>query len=558
MLNILLLERLDLASIQHFNNFNIFNMKKIFYSSIFLLFALTSCEDYLDVNDDQTNRADFDKIAPNQMLAGALNGYTNLQVGTLSSYGNRMSYVWGLNSGFTTTDPAYTYVYDSNSYIANFESTYLVADNFQDILDKKELFPGYEYHYGIAKIFKVMCMDYATALYGDVPYTEAFNEKITSPKYDDDKSIIKKLFAELDEAKVLLSTPDTDATALGTEDIVFKGSVANWKKFANTIELKLLLRLSKTTDASLVALRNSRFANLNSNQNFISSDVTVNPGYNLAAFGQRTPIFRLYGLNEGLSDFTSANLANAAGKYAGDLVNGTINNANITSGIVDPRRSRMFTSLVAGGPVVGNEQGVFPLTAISKFSAFFTGRINSFDGPDSRGDRNNNAAERNAFLMLAAESKFLQAEAFQRGYLTGDAEQAFKDGIVASFSFFSTPFGGLNSTNTTDLPARDPIPYIAAIDSKNGLGWTGSTDKISAIMTQKYLALMQWHGMELYLDHLRTGFPVLPLPTGVNNTNRPNRLIYPSSEYSSNSANVPNITNAELFTVNAKTPYYLQ
>ena len=77
-------------------------------------------------------------------------------------------------------------------------------------------------------------------------------------------------------------------------------------------------------------------------------------------------------------------------------------------------------------------------------------------------------------------------------------------------------------------------------------------------MTQKYLALAQWQGIELYIDHLRTGFPVLPLPFGVLETSRPNRLIYPSSEYSSNSANVPNVTISELFTVNAKTPYYLQ
>jgi hypothetical protein len=77
-------------------------------------------------------------------------------------------------------------------------------------------------------------------------------------------------------------------------------------------------------------------------------------------------------------------------------------------------------------------------------------------------------------------------------------------------------------------------------------------------MTQKYLALAEWNGIELYIDHMRTGFPVLPLPFGVNATTRPNRLIYPTSEYSSNSANVPTVTNAELFTVNAKTPYYLQ
>ena len=109
-------------------------MKKIFFSSMFALFLFTSCENYLDVNEKQSNNANFDAIAPNQMLAGALNNYTNHQLNSLSTYGNRMTYVWGLNSGFTSNDPAWTYTFDSNSYPTLFESTYFFADCFPDIL----------------------------------------------------------------------------------------------------------------------------------------------------------------------------------------------------------------------------------------------------------------------------------------------------------------------------------------------------------------------------------------------------------------------------------------
>ena len=58
-------------------------MKKIFFSSMFALFLFTSCENYLDVNEKQSNNANFDAIAPNQMLAGALNNYTNHQLNSL-------------------------------------------------------------------------------------------------------------------------------------------------------------------------------------------------------------------------------------------------------------------------------------------------------------------------------------------------------------------------------------------------------------------------------------------------------------------------------------------
>ncbi|MFV5702470.1 SusD/RagB family nutrient-binding outer membrane lipoprotein [Flavobacterium sp. XS2P12] len=520
-------------------------MKKILYSSMMMLLLFTSCESYLDVNEDQTNKPFFTDLSPKQMLAGAVNNYTNHQIITLGNYGNRVAYVWGLNSGFTSTDPAWTYIFDSSSYETNFENSYLFADNFQDILDKEAQFPEYSYHYGIAKVMKVMSMDYVTALYGDAPYSEAFSPTITAPKYDDDKTIIPALFLELDKARAYFESPSADVIDLGSEDIVFGGNTAEWLKFINTVELRLLLRLSKTTDAALVTLRTSRFAVLNANQNFVTSDVTVNPGYNTSTLNSRTPVFRAYGQNESFSAATSANAANAAGDFAARLVNGTLNDANITTGIVDPRRSRIFT--LVGGTVVGNVQGIFPLTAISKIASFYHGRTGA-----NAAIANKNGAERDAYLMQAAESHFLQAEARQRGFLTGSAKAEFDAGVTASFNFYSTGFG------TIALAALDPVAYLASIDAKNGLGWTGSTNKISAIMTQKYIALAEWNGIELYIDHMRTGFPVLPLPFGVNATTRPNRLIYPTSEYSSNSANVPTVTNAELFTVNAKTPYYLQ
>jgi hypothetical protein len=530
-------------------------MKKIILSSMIMLLFFTSCENYIDVNEDQSNSPSNDAISPNQMLAGAISNYAFHQISTLGTFGNRLTYVWGLNSGFTSTDPAYTYVFDSGSYIANFENSYLLADNFQDILDKKDLFPNYEHHMGIAKIFKVMSMDYITALYGDVPYSQAFQNSISAPKYDDDKLIIAGLFKELDEAKAYLAvtlTTNPNLHTLGKEDIVFNGDVTKWQKFINTVELRLLLRLSKTTDPTLVALRTARFAAMNASQNFITNDVTVNPGYFDGVVTQRSPIYRTYGRNEAKSDWTSANRANAAGDYIIRLLNGNVNDANISStGVSDPRRLKMFTNVAAGlpgaGTQVGNVQGVFPLTEISRFATFYTGRT----GPSTEA-ADKNGIERNAYLMLAAESYFLQAEAFERGYLTGSASAAFNAGVTASFSFYSTPFG------TATVSVINPATYLTAIAGKNGLDYTGSTNKINAIITQKYLALAQWSGIELFIDQLRTGFPVTPTPVGANGTTRPNRLIYPSSEYSTNSSNVPNVTNAELFTVNAKTPYYLQ
>ena len=516
-------------------------MKKIILTFALATF-LFSCEDFIDVNETQSNNPSATIINPSLSLAGAINGYTSNQVISFNSFGNEMAYIWALNSGFTSASSRITYNFTSADEAGLFQTTYLNADNFQDILDSKPNFPDYSYHFAIAKLFKVMSMDLLVTTYGDVPYSQAFKSDITRPKYDDDAVIIPSLFAELDEARDYINNPSANVIPLGNEDIVFNGDTSKWLKLINTVELRMLMRLSNTTNASLISLRNQRFASLPTD--FVDVNVTSNPGYGIATLGQRNPLFRIWGLNEALDAFTSANRANAAGSYCAKLLLGQLNTPTVVNtGFIDPRRPRIFS-----GTSFANI-GTFPLTEVSRFGSFFTGRTGS--SPDVA---NNAASNRDAYLMLAAESHFLQAEAIQRGYIPGSAQSKFNDGINASFNFY-------NDYSFTDLPngTLNAATYITNSNTRLGLGWTATPDKISCIIHQKYIALAQWNGYEVYVDHLRTGYPALPLPDGINSvTNRPKRMIYPSSEYSTNSANVPTITLPEIFNVNSKTPVYLQ
>jgi hypothetical protein len=514
-------------------------MKKVFL--ILTSVVLFSCDNFMEVNEEQSNNPSADILTPNNMLAGAMNNFTSNQVISFNNFGNEMSYVWALNNGFTSSNPNTTYDFASSSNTGLFDTTYLFADNFQDILDKQAEKPEYAHHYAIAKLFKVMSMDLLVTLYGDVPYTEAFNSAITKPKYDDDATIIPKLFLELDQARSLITSTDPSIVPLGAEDIVCKGDVAKWLKFINTVELRMLLRLSKTTNANLIALRNARFATLPNN--FITSDVTNNPGYGMATLGDRNPIFRTWGRNVAFDDWSNAWKANAAGSFCAKLLLGQLNTPDIVNtGFVDPRRPRIFN-----GTTYTN-QGSTPVVDVARFATFFHGRTGSAVDPANKA-----ASERNAFIMLAAESYFLQAEAVQRGYMAGSAQALFDQGIQASFAFY-------NDYSFTDLPngTLNPATYITASSTRLGLGWAATPDKLNCIMNQKYIALAQWNGFELFIDNLRTGYPALPLPDGVTRPNRPNRQIYPSSEYSTNSTNVPNVTVDEIFSVNAKTPVYLQ
>ena len=98
-------------------------MKKIFLTLI-AASSLLSCSDYLDQpNKDFSNNPLIDNINPAQKLATAQLSLLNNEVISFNSYGNKMSYAYGLNSGFTSSDVAYSYNFASTSYEVLWENT---------------------------------------------------------------------------------------------------------------------------------------------------------------------------------------------------------------------------------------------------------------------------------------------------------------------------------------------------------------------------------------------------------------------------------------------------
>ena len=152
-------------------------------------------------------------------------------------------------------------------------------------------------------------------------------------------------------------------------------------------------------------------------------------------------------------------------------------------------------------------------------------------------------ASADGYIMMKSESELLQSEAALRGYAGFAGDQAhFVAGVTASFAF--------------DGKAADAAAYLTSIAAKPMVGFTGTMDnKIAAIQYQRWVALMNFNGIESYINYLRTGYPATPLATTTVKANKPWRLLYPSAEYSSNSANVPTVSQAEAFTKNASTPF---
>lgn len=504
------------------------NVYKLFITGFVLFFA--SCESYLDVNTSPNN-PQYEDLSPDLTLSAAQtqtyrlisgdtqNFETSIRNSSLNQLGNLMMNSWAGNVNNTTQpyDDEYRSRLTASFYDNIWDWGYRNIANFQRIIDYKS--DNYDNHKAIAKILKSFYMQSIVDLYGDCPYSKAFlGTGDLYPAYDDDQAIYRGLLSELDAAIVLIDNANAADAVVGSEDAMLGGAMTTWKAFANTIKLRLLIRESSSTNPASVAFVATQLASL-STATFLTTNVTINPGYNTTTVDRQNPFYAAYGYTITGAESTNRSLVTAS-KFAADALNGT----------ADPRRGRLFT-LVAGN-VAGIQQGALSGTPTAPSAPSFLGPA-IIPVPTGTAPNLNATAgsTMSGYVMTLSEVEFLLAEAALLDPAYGSAQAHFNAGITASF---------------TRLGAAGAAAYIAAVDGTSGFGWTGTVNKIEAIMTQKWIALMSVNAHESWIDYVRTGFPVVPMAL-TNTVGKPKRLMYPTSEYVGNTDNVPNQTAATPF-----------
>lgn len=542
---------------------------KIALSVLIGALAITSCSDYLDVNESPT-AVQGENLVPSVLFPGAVAQVYRTQGTTMMQFGNLMMNSWAGNSysygGPFAREYTLTSV-DNSFYNPIWNNLYLYMANFDFIEKFQPNNSQYDYYRAMAKVMKSYYMQTIVDLYGDAPYREAFKfQDNLTPKYDQDDQIYRDIYAQLEAADALFNTSVQPSDVAGA-DIIFKGSTTRWKEFSNSIKLRMLIRMSKVT-GEMAIFRDQKLAALSAatssgSINLVSADVTENPGYSQANESTMNPFLQSYFItaavtrpdpNYGLIT-ASENIAIALnGNNFGD----TRSNYQKFNGLPDPRRSRLFTLIpyMSVNVVKGVRQGATPgqpgaLTDNLNTSRLANGNFIGSAAPTSNAELIAAANARGGVLMSLAESKFLVAEASIRypSFFSG-GQSAFNQAIASHFTYVGVPL--LNGVPQSTA-------YIASISTRPGLGWTGTdAQKIEAIMTQKWLALTNINPTEMFIEYNRTGFPVTPLATTAAVPNKPYRLVYPVSEYVANSANVPAVSSAEVFTKNAKTPFWNQ
>lgn len=508
-------------------------MKKYKLLTMLILFGfiLSSCslDDNIDPNNPQSDQlsarmrlasAEVSSYVP---LASSMNGlgnvFMNAYSGNIYWFGNPLTKECNL-------------AIDNSFYQRIWNNTYPAVSNLQTIIDGDTLLV---YHRAIALILKVHYMQYIVDLYNDVPYSEAFQRvNNVAPKYDKSIDIYKSFIAELDTAVALINdNPENpDIVVNPTEDVIMGGDMDRWLRFANTVKLRVLMRMSETTNAEAIALRDAGLASLAGAQ-FVDFDVTIQPGYSAASAANQNPIYNAFGrrLYDGTTNTYGWRLY-LASDHVAKALNGT---STITSGVLDPRRAALFR--LKADTVSGVIQGD------QKNAAYTESRFSLFGGwlytPADEGSAHD------GYIMTRAESEFLQSEAaVEYPAIFSDAQTHFTNGIQASFDMY-----GLTA---------DAAAYITAIDAKDNAGWTASANKIAAIQYQRWIALIHINGIETYLSYLKTGYPVTPLALTAQKLRKPYRLVYPQTEYTSNATNVPLMTGDDCFVINDFTPFWLK
>jgi hypothetical protein len=469
-------------------------MKKYFLVlTAFFIAGISGCKkDFLSL---ETNPNTPSVTTPQLTLAAALNA-TAANVATQYAYYAVWAGYWTTSGNYVPNSTINQYQFTPTSFQGDWTAWYANLTNYNALQALAAKDPTLANYQAIAMVMKAYGFQILVDQYNDVPYSQAFQPStVVFPAYDKGVDIYHDLGKQLDAAIALMGK--AGAVAPGADDIVYGGDMDAWKAFANTLKLKLAVRVYMklgNTDPLVAGLASTASAGY-----IDESDAAVsNPGYSNQT-GKQNPFYGSFGFDP-TGNPAGNNVYYRANAYSVDF----LNNTN------DPRVSRLYQPL-SNGTVRGNAFGDPGVQSNSFTSAIGPGLVRS--------------ASQGEPILGAPESLFLQAEAANAGLIPGNAQTLYQAGITASFEDL-----GLTDAQATTY-------YSQAI---NNVGWAASANKESAIITQKWIALNGYFPFEAYAEYRRTGYPNLPTsldPAAISQT-LPTRIPYPQSELTTNAGNL--------------------
>lgn len=448
------------------------NIMKKFITLLFFCGLSISCTDgFEEIN---TNKNQPTVSQPKQLLPNVIFNLANTNVNNSFNFGDIVAQ-YGGNYEYNELD-VYNWGAD-----ARFWGMYKWLNDIYDIKKQALLLQDKNYE-AISLILETYTMQVITDAYGDAPYSEASKgeEGILKPKYDTQEEIYTQLLLNLDKANAMI---ETATKAEG--DVLFNGDMLKWKKFANSLHLRLLMRISNKIN---VSTKLNEIVSKPAQYPLFASNADNATYFYSGSFPNISPmsdgINRLYGYN---------------------IVIPTTNLVNTLIANNDPRLAEWIDPIEGSTSQLGLQPGLTldqigePINYSRRAEDYFYTKTKIA-----------------ALFMTYSELNFLLAEASQRNLITtGSAQTYYNTAVEASFKQWNVVMPADYLTTTAPYSATTEVLY-----------------------TQKWLALYHT-GTESWFDWKRTGKPsfIQAGPGSKNGNKVPRRIMYPSLEQSVNAQN---------------------
>lgn len=513
-------------------------MKKlyaIFFIGLFIMISLTSCQDELEeryTNPDQTSEASIgkfftkmlnnDRVRPSYwnvrtflVMHPALYTQSVSYTNSNQRYQQQLSYIDDFWRDYYT--PAGSGIV---AHLREMEKTYLALPAEEQAREDIFMFA--------ARVVYADQTSQMVDLWGDIPFSEAgqlnLNGEGVAPKFDDASEIYATLLSQLEKAADYFATTELESTvaaAFAKQDILLEGNLDRWARYANSLRLRLLMRISFQDEAKA---QTDVMEMLNNPDAYPLVD---EPAYDV--------------LLEPLTTYND-NMRNALTEVSSQiapefLLDDILKPAN------DPRIRVWFDKNSSGG--IPNEDYVSMPSDLSSTEQETNISQGKYAILDSATFQFNRAFP--GIVINSAEVNFLKAEAYQRWGNTGDAKIAYEQGVTdaVNFMFYLNSLGG----GTEEEITPEELTNLLASPS---VAYAGTNDELLAkIWTQKWLSFGFIQSIQSWAEVRRTNTPsltFLPDPSTPDAELPPSRLLYPSSEITYNAANYDRVASNDVAT----------
>ncbi|MFO7621158.1 MAG: SusD/RagB family nutrient-binding outer membrane lipoprotein [Bacteroidales bacterium] len=471
--------------------------KEIILATFVLVALLSSCtKDFEEMNKSPNNPVDVP----------AINIFTN----TLSSSINRQLGGWIQHTYLGPWSQQWCKVQyiDEDRYMprdmsGEFQAPFTSELKNLTIVINKATEEGDNRLLAAAKILRVWAFSYITNVWGDIPYSQALQgfqiDGTLTPEYDTQSSIYTSMLAELEEANVLLTGTTLN---FGSGDILYGGDPVAWRKFANSLKLRLLNRAAGTPWSFTYNMAGG-------------TQVTTTPGAAALATAD-AQIATILGNPAQYPIFTS-NSDNARLVYPGLPYRNPIYNTlyartdqGISETMVDWLKARNDPRVHIYAQPTPNSVAA---SAID-YNGFQNGRgITSADFPSVSllGTKIAYTETQPVYVLCYDEVQFIIAEHHMRGARDGQAKNAYEAGIAASMQRWGLADGGSifptwGKLEITTGSTAYPVSYADYLGGAL-VAWGGTDAQKFQLINEQKWAGMFGQGVEAYSEIRRTGFP---------------------------------------------------